>query len=193
MKRERCGWCTGDPLYIEYHDIEWGVPSHDDRHLFEMVTLEGAQAGLSWLTVLRKRHTYREAFEDFDAARVAKFTPHNVEALMLNAGIVRNRLKIESAVTNAQAFLRVQAELGSFDKLVWSFVGGITQVRRPNDVTQVPPKTLESDALSKELRRRGFRFVGSTICYAFMQACGLVNDHDSTCYKAPKTRSPSKS
>ena len=193
MERERCGWCTGDPLYIEYHDSEWGVPSHDDRHLFEMVTLEGAQAGLSWLTVLRKRHSYREAFEDFDAARVAKFTPRSVETLMLNAGIVRNRLKIESAVTNAQAFLRVQAELGSFDKLVWSFVGGRTQVRRPNDVTQVPPKTLESDALSKELRRRGFRFVGSTICYAFMQACGLVNDHVSTCYKAPKTRSPSKS
>ena len=177
----RCTWAGTDPLYVRYHDEEWGVPVHDDRRLFEMLILEGAQAGLSWITILRKRPAYRAAFDRFDPRKVAKYDARRKRALLGNAGIVRNRLKIDSAVTNARAFLDVQAELGSFDKYVWQFVGGQPIVNRPASIREVQPRTKESDALSKDLRRRGFRFVGSTICYAFMQAVGLVNDHVRGC------------
>ena len=177
----RCTWAGTDPLYVRYHDEEWGVPVHDDRRLFEMLILEGAQAGLSWITILRKRPAYRAAFDRFDPRKVAKYDARRKRALLGNAGIVRNRLKIDSAVTNARAFLDVQAELGSFDKYVWQFVGGQPIVNRPASIPEVQPRTKESDALSKDLRRRGFRFVGSTICYAFMQAVGLVNDHVRGC------------
>jgi DNA-3-methyladenine glycosylase I len=169
---------------IAYHDEEWGLPSHDDRHLFEMLTLEGAQAGLSWSTILRKREAYRAAFARFDPERVARFGARDVARLLRDEGIVRNRLKVESTLTNARAFLRVQRELGSFDTFVWSFVGGRPIVRRPRAMREVPATTAESDAMSKTLRALGFRFVGSTICYAFMQACGLVDDHLSTCFRA---------
>jgi DNA-3-methyladenine glycosylase I len=185
-KTRRCSWCGTDPLYVEYHDREWGVPVHDDQHHFEMLTLEGAQAGLSWITILRKREQYRKAFAAFDPARVARFTPARVEQLMANPGIVRNRLKIASTIGNAQAFLRTQDEFGSFDAYVWRFVGGQPLVRRPRSSAGVPATTKESDALSRDLKRRGFRFVGSTICYSFMQATGLVNDHVRTCFRAAK-------
>jgi DNA-3-methyladenine glycosylase I len=168
---------------IAYHDEEWGVPVHDDRLLFEFLVLEGAQAGLSWQTILNKREAYREAFAGFDPARVARFDSRRVERLMGNAGIVRNRLKIQSAVTNARAYLDVQREAGSFDRFVWSFVGGSPKLNRRRSVRELPARTVESDALAAELRRRGFRFVGSTICYAFMQATGMVNDHMVTCYR----------
>ena len=166
---------------IAYHDEEWGVPVHDDRLLFESLVLDGAQAGLSWSTILNKRDAYREAFAGFDPARVARFDSRRVERLMGNAGIVRNRLKIESAVTNARACLQVQREAGSFDRFVWSFVGGAPKINRRRSIHNVPARTRESDALSDALRQRGFRFVGSTICYAFMQATGLVNDHLVVC------------
>ncbi|HEY4240810.1 MAG TPA: DNA-3-methyladenine glycosylase I [Kofleriaceae bacterium] len=178
---ERCSWAGADPLYHRYHDDEWGVPVHDDRVFFEFLILEGAQAGLSWLTILRKRENYRAAFAEFDPAKVARFTPAKVEKLMLDEGIVRNRLKIAGTVKNAKAFLDVQREFGSFDKFVWSFVAG-KPIRRkhPAPVATTP----ESDALSKALKKRGFTFVGSTIMYAFMQACGLVDDHRAPCAKA---------
>ena len=180
----RCSWAQ-TPLSIAYHDAEWGKPVHDDRVLFEFLILEGAQAGLSWETILQKREGYRAAFAGFDPARVARFTPARLERLMNTPAIVRNRLKIQSAVTNAKAFLKVQKEFGSFDAYVWRFVGGRPQVNRPRSVKDVPARTLESDALSKDLLARGFKFVGSTICYAFMQAVGLVNDHTADCPKAP--------
>jgi DNA-3-methyladenine glycosylase I len=186
--KPRCAWATTDPLYIRYHDVEWGVPVHDDRRLFEFLVLEGAQARLSWLTILRKREAYVAAFSGFDPAKVARFDARKKERLMADAGIVRNRLKIESAVDNARAFRSVQKEHGSFDAYVWGFVGGRPLVRRPRSLADVPARTEESDALSRDLKRRGFRFVGSTICYAFMQACGLVNDHVATCFRAPKSR-----
>jgi DNA-3-methyladenine glycosylase I len=185
-ERVRCGWASSDPLYAAYHDDEWGVPVHDDRRLFEMITLEGAQAGLAWITVLRKRDTYRRAFDNFDATKIARYTARKQAALMADAGIIRNKLKIESTISNARAFLVVQAELGSFDALVWSVVGGKPLVRRPQTLRDVPASTPESDALSKLLKQRGFRFIGSTICYAFMQACGLVDDHVATCWRARK-------
>jgi len=176
----RCAWVPGaDPPYVAYHDEEWGVPSHDERHLFELLVLEGAQAGLSWSTILRKRENYRRAFAGFDAAKVARFGQKDVERLMADAGIVRNRLKIESAVANARAVL----ELDSLDELLWSFVGGRPLQNKWETVAQVPPETEESKAMSKELKRRGFRFVGPTVCYAFMQACGLVNDHTVDCFR----------
>ena len=176
----RCAWVPeGDPLYVAYHDEEWGVPSRDERHLFEMLVLEGAQAGLSWSTILRKREGYRKAFADFDAKRIARFGPRDVERLMGDAGIVRNRLKIESAIANAKAV----AELASLADLVWSFVGGEPKVNAWKRVSEVPAETEESKAMSKELKRRGFRFVGPTVCYAFMQACGLVNDHTVDCFR----------
>jgi DNA-3-methyladenine glycosylase I len=181
--KSRCGWVTSDPLYVRYHDEEWGVPVHDDRTLFEFLLLEGAQAGLSWITILRKREGYRKAMSGFDAAKLARYDARKIEALMNDAGIVRNRLKIESAVSNAKAFLGVQQELGSFDSLLWSFVGGVPVLRGPRKL--VPVSTPASDAMSRELKKRGFRFVGSTICYAFMQACGLVNDHARGCFRAP--------
>ena len=178
----RCTWAR-TPLSIEYHDAEWGVPVHDDRVLFEFLTLEGAQAGLSWETILKKRDAYRDAFLSFDPARVARFTPARVERLLLNPGIVRNRLKIESTVRNAKAFIAVQKEFGSFDAYVWDFVGGAPLVGRWRTLAEVPARTLESDTLSRDLLRRGFKFVGSTICYAFMQAVGLVNDHTTDCFR----------
>jgi len=186
--RPRCSWATSDPLYIRYHDDEWGVPSHDDRHLFEMLLLEGAQAGLSWITILRKREHYRRAFDGFDARRIARYDRKKIARLLTDDGIVRNRLKIESSVDNARAFLEAQKEFGSFDRFIWSFVGGKPLVRRPASMKAVPASTAESDAMSKALKKRGFRFVGSTICYAFMQACGLVDDHVATCFRAQKGR-----
>lgn len=177
----RCSWPSSE-LDIAYHDEEWGVPVHDDRVLFEFLTLEGAQAGLSWSTILRKRENYRRAFAGFDPRKVARFTPAELKQLMRDEGIVRNRLKIDSTVSNARAFLAVQKEFGSFDRYVWGFVGGKPRqnARKGRDV---PARTAESDALSKDLKRRGFRFVGSTICYAFMQAVGMVNDHLTSCFR----------
>ena len=181
---ERCGWSVnGDEQYIAYHDEEWGVPVHDDRRLFEFLTLEGAQAGLSWQTILNKRDAYREAFAGFDPARVARFDRRRIARLMGNPGIVRNRLKIESTVSNARAFLAVQREHGSFDRFVWGYVGGKPRRNGWPSARAIPARTRESDALSLALRRLGFRFVGSTICYAFMQATGLVNDHVRDCFK----------
>jgi DNA-3-methyladenine glycosylase I len=181
-ERVRCAWAKAEPN-LSYHDQEWGVPIHDDRLLFEFLILEGAQAGLSWETILKKRDSYRKAFDNFDARRIARYTPARVEKLMKNAGIVRNRLKIESTVDNAKAFLRVQKEFGSFDSYVWSFVGGKPRTNQRKSLKEIPAESLESDALSRDLRRRGFRFVGSTICYAFMQAVGMVNDHTLDCFR----------
>jgi DNA-3-methyladenine glycosylase I len=183
----RCGWAQ-TPLLIDYHDREWGVPVHDDRTLFEFLILEGAQAGLSWETILRKRAAYRTAFADFDPQAVARFTPKTVERLLRDPGIVRNRLKVQSAVTNARAFLAVQREFGSFDDYVWRTVGGRPIVNRWPTPKQVPARTTESDALSCDLKRCGFTFVGSTICYAFMQAVGLVDDHVVGCFKCEPGR-----
>ena len=179
----RCAWAGTDARMIAYHDEEWGVPVHDDRRLFEFLTLEGAQAGLSWRTILNKRDAYREAFAGFDPARVARFDRRRVARLMGNPGIVRNRLKIESTVSNARAFLAVQREHGSFDRFVWGYVGGKPRRNRWRSARAIPARTRESDALSLALRRLGFRFVGSTICYAFMQATGLVNDHVRDCFR----------
>jgi DNA-3-methyladenine glycosylase I len=178
---KRCPWCLGSPAYIEYHDREWGKPVHDDRVFFEFLTLEGAQAGLSWSTILAKRDNYRRAFAEFDPAKVARFTAARVAKLLEDPGIVRNRLKVAGTVTNAQAFLAVQKECGSFDAYVWRFVGGKPRVNRPRKMGEVPASTPESDALSKDLKKRGFTFVGSTIMYAFMQATGLVDDHLVDC------------
>jgi len=179
----RCAWCGQDALYQAYHDREWGVPLHDDRALFELLTLEGAQAGLSWITVLRKRDNYRAAFAGFDPAQVARFGPADEAALLANPGIVRNRLKVASTITNARAFLAIQAEFGSFDAWLWRFVDGRPIHNAWDDLSQVPASTPLSDALSKALKKRGFRFVGSTICYAFMQSAGLVNDHVTGCFR----------
>jgi len=183
MTPSRCPWCGSDPLYLAYHDEEWGVPSHDDRHLFEMLILEGAQAGLSWITILRKREAYRAAFAGFDPVKVARFTPAREQRLLQNPGIVRNRLKVAGAVRNARAFLEIQEAFGSFDRYIWQFVGGAPIVNRPRTMKDVRPTTLESDAMSRDLKRRGFTFVGSTICYAFMQATGMVNDHLVGCFR----------
>jgi DNA-3-methyladenine glycosylase I len=179
----RCGWCGTDPLYVAYHDEEWGVPQHDDRRLFEKLVLEGAQAGLSWITVLRKREAYRQAFHDFDPERVARMTDAELEGVLLNPGIVRNRLKVHSARRNAVAFLAVQREFGSFDSFLWAFVEGHPQVNHPKVLADVPAVTPTAVALSKALKSRGFTFVGPTIMYAYMQAMGLVDDHLTTCWK----------
>jgi DNA-3-methyladenine glycosylase I len=181
--RTRCAWVGADPLYVAYHDREWGVPVHDDRVLFEFLILEGAQAGLSWLTILRKREHYRRAFAGFDPKRVATFGAREVRRLLGDPGIVRNRLKIEGAVRNAKAFRAVQAEFGSFARFTWPFVGDRPKQNAWTSVKEVPPRTPESDALSKALRQRGFTFVGSTICYAHMQAVGMVNDHTTDCFR----------
>lgn len=178
----RCGWANGE-LMIRYHDEEWGVPVHDDRALFEFLILEGAQAGLSWSTILNKRENYRRAFDGFDASCIARYDQRQIKQLLADAGIVRNRLKIAAAVENAKAFLRVQEKFGSFDKYIWQFVGGRPRVNGPRSLKQVPARTAESDAMSKDLKRGGFKFVGSTICYAFMQAVGMVNDHVRTCFR----------
>jgi DNA-3-methyladenine glycosylase I len=183
MSRKRCAWAGNDGLYQKYHDNEWGVPLHDDRRLFEFLILEGAQAGLSWITILRKRDNYRAAFDDFDAARIAAYGTNKIESLLKNPGIVRNRLKIQSAIINAQRFLDVQDEFGSFDRFIWQFVGGKTMQNRRRSLADIPSSTAESDAMSKELKRRGFKFVGTTICYAHMQATGMVNDHTTDCFR----------
>jgi DNA-3-methyladenine glycosylase I len=182
-RTRRCGWAGDDPLYIAYHDDEWGVPSHDDRHLFEMLVLEGAQAGLAWITILRKREGYREAFEEFDAERVARFKPARIERLMKNPAIVRNRAKIESAVLNARAVLKIRDEHGSLDRYLWSFVGGKPKVNAWKSYRDAPVRTGESDAMSKALLAQGCKFVGPTICYAFMQATGMVDDHEAGCWR----------
>lgn len=187
-----CTWANASPEYLAYHDTEWGVPVHDDRRLFEFLILEGAQAGLSWITILRKRAAYRAAFDRFDPRRVAAYDRRRIAALLQDAGIVRNRLKIESAVSNARAFLAVQGELGSFDAYIWSFVGGAPKQNRRRSLREIPARTPESDAMSKDLKRRGFRFVGSTICYAFMQACGLVNDHVTGCFRHAQLGGPKR-
>jgi DNA-3-methyladenine glycosylase I len=180
---KRCSWAGDDALYRAYHDAEWGVPLHDDRALFEFLILEGAQAGLSWITILKKRENYRAAFDGFDAARVARYDANQIESLLQNPGIVRNRLKVQSAVVNAQKFLEVQQEFGSFDAFVWRFVDGKPRQNAWRSMAEVPASTAESNAMSKELKKRGFKFVGSTICYAFMQATGMVNDHTTDCYR----------
>jgi DNA-3-methyladenine glycosylase I len=179
----RCAWVGTEPLYVDYHDREWGVPVHDDRLLFEFLVLEGAQAGLSWLTILKKRDGYRRAFAGFVPEKVARFGPADVERLLADPGIVRNRLKVESAVTNAQAFLKVQEEFGSFDSYVWRFVDGETIQNRWSNIAEIPAKTEVAERLSKDLKRRGFRFVGPTIVYAHMQATGMVNDHTVECFR----------
>jgi DNA-3-methyladenine glycosylase I len=181
--QKRCAWAEGNVLQAAYHDAEWGVPVHDDQLWFEFLILEGAQAGLSWDTILRKRQNYRRAFARFDPRAVARFGKKDIATLMKDPGIVRNRLKIESAISNAEAFLAVQAEFGRFDRYIWQFVGAHPRRNRWRTPRQVPASTPESDAMSKDLKKRGFRFVGSTICYAFMQATGMVNDHLVTCFR----------
>ena len=182
-KPVRCGWSLSDPLYIKYHDEEWGIPVHDDQKLFEMLILEGAQAGLSWITILKKRENYRKAFDSFNVKKIAAYDARKKRELLSNAGIVRNRLKIEATITNAQAFLAIQKEFGSFDSYIWKFVDGKPKTNRRASLKDIPPMTPESDAMSKDLKLRGFRFVGSTICYAFMQAVGMVNDHTTPCFR----------
>ncbi len=179
----RCPWGEHDPLYRRYHDREWGVPVHDDHKLFEMLCLEGAQAGLSWITILRKRKNYRAAFDRFDPKKIVRYDSKKIKQLLADEGIVRNRLKVESTIQNAKAFLEVQKEFGSFDRYIWQFVGGSPVVNKRRSMKDVPPSTKVSDAMSKDLKQRGFKFVGSTICYAFMQACGLVNDHLVVCFR----------
>jgi DNA-3-methyladenine glycosylase I len=183
VARRRCEWAGSDPLYVAYHDREWGVPLHDDRRLFELLVLEGAQAGLAWITILRKRENYRRAFDRFDASKVARYDRRRVAALLRDPGIVRNRAKIEGAVRSARAFLEIVREYGSFDRYIWSFVGGKPIRNRRRTPREIPPETAESKAMSKDLRRRGFTFVGPTICYAFMQAAGLVDDHVAGCFR----------
>ena len=185
LSLQRCAWAGDDPIYQRYHDEEWSVPVHDDHKLYEMLCLEGAQAGLSWITVLRKRDAYRDAFDNFDVHKVATYGESKVEALLQDARIIRNRLKVRAFITNAKAFVRVQEEFGSFDAYIWLFVGGSPKVNCFASMRDIPATTPESDAMSKDLKKRGFTFVGSTICYAYMQACGLVNDHVEGCWKFP--------
>ncbi len=182
--RLRCAWCGTDPLYVSYHDEEWGVPSHDDRHLFEMLCLEGAQAGLSWITILRKREHYRRAFDHFDARKMARYSPARMERLLQNPGIVRNRLKVKAFVLNARAYLETAAAHGSFDRYIWQFAPTGRRRKRPRYMGDFQVATPESDALSKDLARKGFKFIGTTICYAYMQAVGLVDDHQQRCWRA---------
>ncbi len=179
----RCGWSTSDPIYIKYHDEEWGVPIHDDRKLFEFLILEGFQAGLSWITILRKRDNFRKAFDNFDADKIARYGKRKINSLLKDEGIIRNKLKVEAAVTNARAFLKVQEEFGSFDKYIWQFVNHKPVKNKFKSLKEVPASTEISDIMSKDLKKRGFKFVGTTICYAHMQATGMVNDHIITCWK----------
>jgi DNA-3-methyladenine glycosylase I len=183
MDKKRCTWPADDELMIRYHDEEWGVPVHDDRKLFEFLVLDAFQAGLSWRTILYKRETFRKAFANFDAGKVARFDDARVEALMQDTGIIRNRLKIKGTITNAALFLEVQKEFGTFDKYIWQFTGGKTITNKWKTTDKVPATSQESDAMSADLRKRGFKFVGSTICYAFMQAAGMINDHLTTCFR----------
>ncbi len=184
--KKRCGWAGSDPLYVDYHDKEWGVPLHEDQRLFEMLVLEGAQAGLSWITILRKRDAYRRAFDKFDPGKVARYDKARIRRLLANKEIVRNRLKLEAAVQNAKAFLLVQKEFGSFDSYIWKFVGDRPMQNGRTNLGKIPAKTKESIAMSGDLRKRGFNFVGPTICYAFMQATGMVNDHITGCFRYPQ-------
>lgn len=179
----RCSWADSDPLYIAYHDQEWGVPLHDDRKFFELLLLEGAQAELSWLTILKKRENYRKAFDRFDPRKIARYDSKKTRELLQNEGIIRNRLKIESAIENARVFLTVQKEFGTFDRYLWQFIGYKPKQNRWKALKEIPAKTVESDVMSRDLKARGFRFVGSTICYAFMQSAGLVNDHFIHCFR----------
>lgn len=181
--KNRCEWCGNDPLYIKYHDEEWGVPAHDDRHMFEMLSLEGAQAGLSWLTILRKREAYKKAFDNFAPETVAKYGEDDLNRLLANAGIVRNRLKIQSVIKNARCVLQIQKEFGSLDSFLWRYVGGVPKQNAWRSIKELPAQTEQSDLMSKDLKKRGFSFVGSTICYSFMQAVGMVNDHTVTCFR----------
>lgn len=181
--KTRCSWCLSYGEFINYHDEEWGVPVHDDRHLFEMLILEGAQAGLNWLTVLKKREGYRNAFDNFDAKKIVRYDEHKLAELVLNPAIIRHKLKIKSVVKNAHGFLKIQEEFGSFDQFIWQFVDGRPITNNFIDRESVPAKTAESDAMSKALKKRGFSFVGSTICYAYMQGVGMVNDHTKDCYR----------
>jgi DNA-3-methyladenine glycosylase I len=181
--KQRCEWATTDPLYMRYHDEEWGVPEHDDRRLFEFLALEGAQAGLRWITILKKRDNYRKAFDAFDAKVIAEYDEEKVAELLLNTGIVRNRLKVPATIHNAKAFLTIQQEFGSFDSYIWQFIGKKPKINAWKTLEEIPSKTLESAAMSKDLIKRGFKFVGPTICYAFMQATGMVNDHIVGCFR----------
>jgi len=181
--KSRCEWCGSDPLYVAYHDDEWGVPVHDDIRLFEMLILEGAQAGLSWLTILKKRKGYRKAFHAFDHEKIARYSQRDIKRLLANAGIVRNRLKIESAIKNARGVLAIREEFGTLDSFLWRYVDGMPRQNAWSSMTELPARTELSDVMSKDLKRRGFNFVGSTICYAFMQAVGMVNDHTTGCFR----------
>jgi len=183
MKKHKCGWCVGDDLYEAYHDNEWGVPVYDDHQLFEFLILETFQAGLSWITILRKRENFREAFDFFDYKKIANYNEDKKQELLQNAGIIRNKLKVKSAITNAQAFMEIQKEFGSFSKYVWAFVDNKTIKNKVKIYKDAPANTPLSDALSKDLKKRGFKFVGSTVMYAFMQATGMVNDHEAECYR----------
>ena len=189
---DRCPWPGDLQLMIQYHDTEWGAPLHDDGKHFEFLVLDGAQAGLSWRTVLLKRENYRKAFDGFDPAKVARYSPRRVEKLLQNPGIIRNRLKIQSAVTNAQRFLDIQEEFGSFDRFIWQFVDGAPRLHQFKNLSELPARTVESDAMSRELKARGFTFVGSTICYAYMQAAGMVNDHLVTCFRYRQLTKPKR-
>ena len=185
-EKVRCSWCLKDQLYMDYHDKEWGIPVHDDRQLFEMINLEGAQAGLSWYTVLVKRENYRIAFDNFDAEQIARYDEQKIQELLQNPGIIRNKLKVRGTVKNAQAFLQIQEEFGSFDHFIWQFVDYQSIINHPLRLSDVPASTPESDAMSKALKKRGFKFVGTTICYAFMQATGMVDDHIADCWRRSK-------
>jgi DNA-3-methyladenine glycosylase I len=180
---KRCEWCGTEDIYVDYHDKEWGVPVHNDRLHFEMIILDGAQAGLSWITILKRREGYRKAFDNFDVNKVAKYSDNKIERLLQDPGIIRNRLKVKSAVQNAKAFIKIQKEFGSFDKYIWQFVNHNTIQNKWKKMGELPAKTKESDEMSKDLKKRGFSFVGSTICYAYMQAAGMVNDHTSDCFR----------
>lgn len=180
--KKRCAWVTDDPLYISYHDLEWGVPIYDDRLLFEFLVLEGMQAGLSWLTILKKRDNYRKSFDNFNAKKIVKYDQQKIDQLLMNEGIVRNKLKIASVITNAKSFLEVKQEFSSFSEYIWGFVNGSPIQNRWRNITQLPSTSAISDQLSKDLKKRGFKFVGSTICYAFMQAVGMINDHTADCF-----------
>lgn len=186
--KKRCEWCGTEPIYVDYHDKEWGVPVHDDRMHFEMIILDGAQAGLSWITILKRRDSYREAFNNFDVLKVSRYSEKKIEKLLLNPGIIRNRLKVKSTVQNAKSFLKIQKEFGSFDEYIWQFVNHKTIDNKFKKMSDVPAKTAESDAMSKDLKKRGFSFVGSTICYAYMQAAGMVNDHTKDCFRYKEVR-----
>jgi len=183
MQQNRCDWCVNSEIEMQYHDTEWGVPLHDDRKLFEFMVLDAFQAGLSWKTILLKRENFRRAFDDFDPVKISAYTSEKIEALMQDAGIIRNRSKIQTTVTNARLFLELQAKYGTFDKFIWQFTGGKTIQNAVENMSDVKATSPESDAMSKELKKLGFKFVGSTICYAFMQAAGMVNDHKKTCYR----------